>query len=391
VRRYLTSKRRKALGLAALLGVSAVLTTSCSSGTAAPAPSVSNKVIPFTSATVTEEATGAYSITWRAPSSAGKVSIFAGTNPLVDATTDKVGSGASSASIVVTPPPTNAARWYFTLTPAKGAPLILADRSLDLADAPNFRDVGGYRTADGQWVRMGLLYRSGSLNNLTSTEQQELSALGLVTVVDLRTGAERASSPDKLAAATHYVVANVLAGSPNLANVEGTVGALVTTSDKQSTTMADATGIMTQLYNQLPVLASANSGYAHLFDQVATTPAGHALVFHCTAGKDRTGWATAALLLELGVPMPTVEQDYMLSNQYVLPSYRSVVTSYVADGGKAPVLDAILGVQPQYLADSIAVMNRRYGSVENYFKEGLGLDSATIAALKSHLLEGSPN
>jgi len=50
-----------------------------------------------------------------------------------------------------------------------------------------------------------------------------------------------------------------------------------------------------------------------------------------------------------------------------------------------------LGVQPQYLADSITVMNRRYGSVENYFKEGLGLDPAIIAALKSHLLEGSPD
>ena len=360
------------------------------SETASETASASSTVIPFTAADVTETTAGSYDITWSAPSSAGTVRVYAGTNPLVDATTDEVGSGGHSATIVVRPPSTPAARWYFTLTPSKGEPLVVADRSLHMADDPNLRDVGGYRTPDGQWVRMGVLYRSGALNNLSPAETQELSALGVTTVFDLRTDAERAATTDRLPAGADYVVANVLAGSTNDANVTLAASQLLDGPDKASATVAQARGIMAGLYDQLPVLASADAAYRSLFTAAAGASPTHAVLFHCTAGKDRTGWATAALLLELGVPMASVEQDYLLSNQYVLPYYKSVVSSYVAQGGKASVVDAVLGVQPQYLEDSLAVMKSHYGSVQAYFSEGLGLTPNELAELRSTLLEGTP-
>ena len=348
-------------------------------------------VIPFTAASVAEQPNNSYEITWTAPAAAGPVTVFAGTSPLTPATTDKVGHGGDTGSITVTSLAVADPRWYFTLTPAHGSPLVIADRSLHLADAPNFRDVGGVRTASGQWIRMGILYRSGSLNNLTTTEDDEMTALGITHVVDLRTAAERAATIDKLAPGTDYVVDDVLAGNPTLSNITGAATALISGSNKSSATVAQAEGILTGLYKALPVLDTAKTGYGQLFTSAATLPAGQALVFHCTAGKDRTGWATAALELELGVPMSTVDADYLESNRYVLPEYKPVVANYVAQGGKAKVIDAVLGVQPRYLDTSLKVMDSVYGSVDGYFSKGLGLSPATVTALRHELLEGSPN
>jgi protein-tyrosine phosphatase len=319
------------------------------------------------------------------------VTVFSGTSPLTPATTDKVGHGGHTGSITVTSLAAADPRWYFTLKPAHGAPLVIADRSLHLADAPNFRDVGGVRTASGQWIRMGVLYRSGSLNNLTTTDDDEMTALGITHVVDLRTAAERAATTDKLAPGTNYVVDDVLAGDPTLSNITGAATALISGSNKSSATVAQAEDILTGLYKALPVLDTAKTGYSQLFTSSATLPAGQALVFHCTAGKDRTGWATAALELELGVPLSTVDADYLESNRYVLPEYQPVVASYVAQGGKANVIDAVLGVQPLYLDTSLKVMDSAYGSVSSYFSKGLGLSPATVTALRHELLEGSPN
>lgn len=347
-------------------------------------------VIPFTAATVTERPGGTYAITWRAAAKTGQVTVYAGTNPLVDSRRNEVGSGGPNSTIVATPPDIpGVTRWYFTLTPTNGAPLVLADRSLHLADAPNLRDVGGYRTSDGQWVRMGVLYRSGALSELTPADDEVLGALNIDTVVDLRTQAEATSAPDKLPSGTNFVFENVLAAAGGTGNTTAAAAALF--AAPRSATVSEATNVMRQLYDELPTLSSANSSYAALYRSIVTEPAGEALLFHCTAGKDRTGWAAAALLLELGVPLPTVERDYLLSNVYVLPSYSGTVASFVAQGGNAAALDAVLGVQAQYLQDSLAVVRQRYGSVQRYFTKALGLDRSSIARLRSLLLEGAPD
>jgi len=377
------------------LAAAAALAAASLAGTGLLAPAAGavppSGVIPFTAANVTEQSGGSYDITWTAPASAGPVTVYAGTDALTPARTHVVGHGGDKGSTVVTSLAAADPRWYFTLTPTHGSPLVIADRSLHLPDAPNFRDVGGVRTASGQWIRMGILYRSGSLNNLTTAEDQEMTALGIDRVVDLRTEAERAATADKLAPGTNYAVDDVLAGNPDLSNITAAATALISGSNKSSATVAQAEGILTGLYKALPVLDTANTGYSQLFTSAATLPAGQALVFHCTAGKDRTGWATAAFELELGVPLSTVDADYLQSNRYVLPEYKPVVASYVGQGGKAKVIDAVLGVQPQYLNTSLKVMDSAYGSVGAYFSKGLGLSPATVTALRHEMLEGSPS
>ena len=135
------------LATASLAGVGVLASAA---GAATP-----NGVIPFTAADVAEQSNNSYDDhVVRPPAAAGSVSVFAGTSPLTPATTDKVGHGGHTGSITVTSLAAADPRWYFTLTPAHGAPLVIADRSLHLADAPNLRDVGGVRTASGQWIRM---------------------------------------------------------------------------------------------------------------------------------------------------------------------------------------------------------------------------------------------
>ena len=164
--------------------------------TATPAAAATKtQAIPFTAATVTQTATG-YDVAWKAPSSAGAVKVYAGTDPTDVGTSDQVGSGKSTDTITVTGLAA-APRWYFELVPAKGGSLVIADRSLHLASAPNFRDVGGYRTSDGKWVKMGLLYRSDGLDALTDADIATVQALGIKLVCDLRTDGERTSKPDK--------------------------------------------------------------------------------------------------------------------------------------------------------------------------------------------------
>ena len=100
--------------------------------------------------------------------------VYAGTDPTDVGTTDEVGSGKSTGTVHVTGLAA-APRWYFELVPAKGGSLVIADHSLHLASAPNLRDVGGYRTSDGKWVKVGLLYRSDGLDVLTDADLATLA------------------------------------------------------------------------------------------------------------------------------------------------------------------------------------------------------------------------
>ncbi|WP_019633324.1 tyrosine-protein phosphatase [Actinomadura atramentaria] len=113
----------------------------------------------FTAASVTRTASG-YHVSWAA---SAPVDVAATTDPSGGGTSTPVGSGGAAGSVDVAGLPA-APRWYFKLTPAAGSPLVVADRSLHLPNARNFRDAGGYRTADGHWIRMGVVYRTNKLS-----------------------------------------------------------------------------------------------------------------------------------------------------------------------------------------------------------------------------------
>ena len=121
-------------------------------------------------------------------------------------------------------------------------------------------------------------------------------------------------------------------------------------------------------------MPSAKHSYRTLFLSLADQQKLPA-VFHCTTGKDRTGWAAAALLLLLDVPKETVMEDFLASNKYTLPQFQHAIDGFVAGGGDRDIPVAIFGVKKEYLEASFDEMEERYGTIENYFADGLGIDA----------------
>ncbi|WP_328954219.1 tyrosine-protein phosphatase [Kitasatospora purpeofusca] len=351
------------------LAVAAPAAGSASADTSAAAPAVARHAIPFTSATATQQADGSFTLTWTAPG-ARNVTVYAGTDPDDIRHRKAVAKGTGSATVTVTGLAA-ADRWFFELVPDRGAPLVVADRSLHLASAPNFRDAGGYRTADGQWVRTGVVYRSGDLSKLTDQDLAKLRRLGIRTVFDLRTPAEQKTAPDRLPAGATAVNANVLGvadtGAFNVTSPQAAVRAMV----DAERTMVSADSARTAYHSVLNALVERND---------------ENVLFHCTAGKDRTGWASAALLTALGVPRETVEADYLASNTYraaeIAATLAQLPPAYQA------IYKPLLDVRSEYLAAGFDEVQRKFGSFDAYLKSGLGLDKRDLRDLRSQLLVG---
>jgi protein-tyrosine phosphatase len=128
-------------------------------------------------------------------------------------------------------------------------------------------------------------------------------------------------------------------------------------------------------YRQFITLPSAKASFRQLFIELGQQRQLPAL-FHCTTGKDRTGWATAALLTLLGVP-----------NEYILPAYKRYIDHFTAEGGDPSIPEDILGVKAEYLDAAFDEMQTQYGGIEGYLQSGLGIDHAGQQRLRNRFLE----
>lgn len=378
----LSSRLALAAVAAAIVGVAAPQ-TALARAPAAACAKTAQAVVPFEQATVEAQADGKALVSWRAPAGAGKVAVFASTSP--DGSSGiRVGEGGASGSLAVAPPKA-APRWYYQLRPACGTPLVVAARRIGLQGAPNFRDVGGYRTTDGRWVRMGVLYRSDELSKLSDKDVAVVEALGVEQFADLRTDPERQRQPNRFPPQAKPAIYDV-AGQAQIKGVA-----------QDSFTEIAAKGgldqVLVQANRSFVASPGAAAGFGKLLDQFAA--AERPMLFHCTAGKDRTGWAAAALLLALGVPRETVMQDYLLSAEYLAPKNKVMIEQmrrYPQFANTPPEqLEALLTVRPSYIQAGFDEVEKRYGSFDRYLHEGLGLTDADIAALKTKLLVGAPN
>ena len=269
-------------------------------------------------------------------------------------------------------------------TLAPGASLGLA---LGMETVPNLRDVGGYKTADGKTVARGIAYRSHTFNPMSDAEIDKLGLLMLKNDYDLRTAAEVKARPDQIPPGVEYHLLNVLADEKGAAAAQ--LEALLHQPQKANKALGDGKieTMFMQVYRAFITLPSAKQAYRTLFLDLAN-PRMAPGVFHCTTGKDRTGWAAAALLTLLGVPKETVMADYMRTNDYTLPQFQHAIDAFVAGGGERSIALAVLGVKPEYLEASLDEMQKQYGSIESYFSEGLGIDTAGQQALRARFLGG---
>jgi protein-tyrosine phosphatase len=250
-----------------------------------------------------------------------------------------------------------------------------AKRHVLLQGAANFRDLGGYTTADGHHVKWGEIYRSADMSKLTDADLDTLKQRNITYDVDLRGRREAAQAPDKINPGTDYIL--LPAGSDgglsnwmkNISNVKGNGG----------------DSLMVVYYSNIDSLALR---YKPFFAKLLILPAGQSLVFHCSAGKDRTGIGAALLLYTLGVPYDTIVNDYLASNYY-----RKDLNVKTADQmEKAMHIDpqvakAMLSVKKEDLDATFSAIAKKYGSVDNYMRTQIGLDNKKIALLKKKFLD----
>jgi protein-tyrosine phosphatase len=335
------------------------------------------QVIPFTVATAERSGDGRFTLAWSAPAAAGPVAVYALHRPsvLIEPLNGvaPIARGGSSASVVVADPSPGSPTW-FELRPARGAPLVVGDRSLHLSSAPNFRDVGGYRTADGRWVRMGVLYRSDQLDRLSPADLAQIASLGAGLVVDLRTDAERKAGLDRLPPGANGMIADVLASDPP------NPGAIFKAAGP-----AAGVAFMVTANRNFVTLPSAKTAYTALFSRIAVAQS--PVVYHCSAGKDRTGWASAVLLTALGVPRDTVMADYLASNVYLQQKNRAMFATMTSD--MASKLEPVFTVKREYLEAAFKEVEDRYGSFSAYLR-AIGMDDEALDRLRARLLVGSP-
>lgn len=235
-------------------------------------------------------------------------------------------------------------------TPGPGAGL----RALDLAGASNFRDLGGYRTAAGCRVRWQLLYRSDQLNALVPDDVAMLRALGIGSALDFRGEQESAAAAYAWPGMARHALPIEPTVVQEMRKLLAAGGQL---------TAEHTVRLMQQTYRHF--VTDCQAQYRGLFEHLLAGPG--PLVFHCTAGKDRTGLAAVLILRALGVPMTQVMEDYLLTNRlYRLPA--------TLTGSLSPEVLAILWrVQPGFLQAALDVLEQDFGGVEAYLERELGV------------------
>ncbi len=260
------------------------------------------------------------------------------------------------------------------------------ERQVKLEGQANFRDLGGYSTTDGRRVKWGLIYRAGQLNKLSDADLAKLKELKIRTVVDLRGTAEAESrGKDRLPEGARSVSYPI------------DVTSLPKEEKEESTSTGSSAGRTDfMLQTTRSIMINRTDVYSSLIRDLAE-PQNRPLVFHCTAGKDRTGVGAAIVLSLLGVPWETVRDDYLLSNYYRRDENEKELKSIREDIAKKQgippeqvdmtAFEAMFLVKPEYLDIAHDEVIRRYGSMESYLRKGLGISDEMISKLRSELLE----
>ena len=247
-------------------------------------------------------------------------------------------------------------------------PMIDPSTQRALHGASNFRDLGGYKGADGSRVRHGCVFRSDHLADLTPADIAALQAMHLAHSIDFRGVAECAALPYEIAGVTNVAM-------PIEPTAVRRVQDMLASGRTPGT--AETVELMCDTYRGFVHENGPTFGrfFRHLLSH--STP----VVFHCTAGKDRTGLAAALLLLALGVDRDTVMQDYLLSNQL----YRR--SRSVEEAGPAHVMDVLWQVQPAFLQAAFDAMDRFHGGVSCYLAGPMGINSDEQEQLHQALLD----
>lgn len=247
-------------------------------------------------------------------------------------------------------------------------------REVKLQGAINFRDIGGYKTKDGKEVKWGKIYRSAEISRLTNSDLEKLEAMKIHYVLDFRGPAEVAAGADKVPNAAIRI--SLPAGSEEVGDRSKMF--------KSMSTATEGDSIMLPFYSNIDAYPKR---YKPMFEALINNANDSALVYHCTAGKDRTGIATALILYALGVDEQTIMSDYLATNYYRKSDNgrmrKMLIDTYHINEA---VVDDVLGVKETYLKATFQAITNKYGSINNFLKSEMGLNKSSIKKLKKKYL-----
>lgn len=336
--------------LITLMALTALLSTSCNKNEAAKA-GYSGEDISEDITIIREKATKNASIKIYTD---GNWALYSG--PSVDEIdfTQPVAQGIDSGTFPLDI--TNASPSYFEIVTQKGT-AIAGNRHLPMTGGYNFRDMGGYENAEGKHVKWGKIFRSDDLHNLTDADLEYLAAIPLTSIVDFR-------SQEEVKAAADRNPSSVKTNYPYSINP----GNLLDTAklDLNNITTEQADQFMMDM-NVLLVTDSVCVNRYKEFFALLQNDKDVPLMFHCSAGKDRTGMAAALFLSALGVDEQTIMKDYLASNIYLANKYDSLKS-------ENPALKSMFEVKPQFLQAGLDRIKKDHGSVENYLTKVLHVD-----------------
>ena len=250
-------------------------------------------------------------------------------------------------------------------------------RLLPMDGAHNTRELGGYKTTDGKSVKWGMLFRSDKLSDISEADQKYLQALGIKKIVDFRSDEEKTEDPDLIPTGISYVEMPISVDGAMRSKIEAV---LKGETDKEvESFLIDANREFVTNYTDV-----YENFLRGLIDEDAPT------LFHCTAGKDRAGFAAAISLIALGVSREDVIKDYMKTNAFTEDRIEEILRQiklmslYQAD---AEILRPLIGVEQIYIETAFETAEEEYGSLEKFIRDGLNISDEDIQKLRNKFLE----
>ena len=262
----------------------------------------------------------------------------------------------------------------------------LSNKSINITSGRNFRELGGYETLSGKKIKFHKVLRSGHLADLSEADRHYLTNYGVRYDIDFRSKEETKKQPDRIPENVQYDFNPVF--SDDLTNSSKSIDALETEAEKDPQFGFDH---MLLAYEDMIHSATARHAYQNFFKfLLSNTQENQSVLFHCTAGKDRTGFGAFLLLSSLGVPLEVIKRDYLLTNITTKSFVENLLIEEKRKGSSDNLLQSIKDIQtvhPEYLDHAISVINKDYGSINEYLHNVIQLSNQDIIDLRNIYLE----
>lgn len=273
-------------------------------------------------------------------------------------------------------------RYFFGIKNNKGDQLVASERLIPMEKALNFRDLGGIPTQDGRVVKWGTFYRSGKLSALSKRDLNYFSTLDIKTVIDFRDDQEIKEDPNRYP--DNYVGEQIRVP---IGDQSGNMQReLRKTIKKANPDNFDSEEFVADVMRQF---IDTFSYQYKPFIEYASNPDKTPLLFHCTAGKDRTGLGSALLLAMLGVEKEVIFGDYLMSNYYRTGKINKTLRKTALVGVDQRITQPLVEVRSSYIAAAFEAIDEKYGSLENFLAVEYDLSAEKLEGIRDRFLMGN--